>query len=109
MHALIALTALILLPSIVMAEGITLRDLDEGGVLTIQGEALPCPDWATDFDNKETQKMDTYQGLQKFYWVHNWGNRHDLRLYQSLGGHSLVVKKNFSTQECIIQMFGPRP
>lgn len=109
MRVLAVIAALTLLPSIVAAEEITLRDLHEGGVLTIQSEVQPCSDWAADFDNKEPQGIDTYQGFKKFYWVRNWGNRHDWRLYQSLGGHSLVVKKNFETEECIMQLFGLRP
>ena len=109
MRIVITLATLLLLPSLAEAEEITLRDLHEGGILTIQREAQPCPDWAADLSNRENQTVDTYQGWQKFYWVPSWGNENDWKLYKSLSNHFLVVKKNFDTEECIMQLIGPMP
>lgn len=107
MRALIALVAFIFSPSLAGAEEITLRDLDEGGILSVQTEVQPCQDWAADLSNRENQWLNTYQGWQKFYWVRSWGNEDDWKLYQSLHGHSLVVKKGFDSETCVMQLFGP--
>lgn len=99
------LLAFALLTTTAAAEGITLEELDQGGVLDIQTDAVPCPDWAADESNHDVQKLDTWEGPETFYWRRNWGSENRLRLYQSLDGHRLIVKTDSGTERCTLQIF----
>ena len=99
--------ALFILTATSASAEITLRDLHEGGVIQMQNDEQLCPEWAAELDNKEPQEVDTYQGFQKFYWARNWGNENDFKLYQSLDGHTIVVREDYATKVCSMQVFGP--
>lgn len=100
----IAFITLLVATNPASAEGITLQELGQANLVEVQSAVLPCEDWAADMNNKETQAVDTWQGMQVFFWRMNWANEHQYKLYRSLDGHTLVVKVTEETGDCTMEM-----
>ncbi len=83
----------------------TLQELAGGGMLEIQSENEPCPEWAKDYRNQQPQKYDTYEGQKTFYWDNDWAGEHLFRRYQTLDDEQLLVKIIEATGECSVTVF----